>query len=94
MGEKALLRACREMRDANARDDWDDAEIVGSPAEYWLGDRRIAARTVELGLMMLLFHSEGIGTDYERHTLNERGREYAETGAIPGFDLRKEQPHE
>jgi hypothetical protein len=73
------------MKEAADRDDFDAAEIVGSPADYWLGDRRVKARTVELGLMAVLFRSEGIGTDYERHTLNERGRECAETGRIPTF---------
>lgn len=85
MGDAALIRACKEMRAADKRKDWDDAEIVGSPAQYWLGDRRVAARTVELGMMAVLFRSEGIGTDYERHTLNERGRECADTGRIPAF---------
>jgi hypothetical protein len=87
MGEKALLRACREMRDANAREEWDDAEINGTPAQYWLGDRRVSAVTVDMGLWMLLFSSDGLGTEYERHTLNERGREFAETGVIPSIAL-------
>jgi len=87
MGEKALLRACREMHDAHKLEDWDAAEIVGSPAQYWLGYRRVSPVTVELGLMMLLFRSEDIGTDYERHTLNERGRQFADTGVMPGFTL-------
>lgn len=85
MGDAALIRACKEMRAAEALKDWDAAEIVGSPAEYWIGDRRLKARTVELGMMSILFRSEGIGTDYERHTLNERGRECADTGRIPAF---------
>jgi hypothetical protein len=29
---------------------------------------------VNLGLMHMAFRSEGIGTSYERHTLNETGR--------------------
>lgn len=85
MGDKALIRACKEMAEADARKEWDDAEIVGSPAQYWLGDRRVSAHTVELGMMAILFRSEGIGTEYERHTLNERGRECAATGRIPAF---------
>lgn len=80
MGEAALLRACREMAAAHAREQWEDAEIVGTPAEYWLGSRRIAAATVQLGLLLVLFRSEGLGTSYERHTLNERGLAYAEKG--------------
>lgn len=83
MGEKALLRACREMLRAERKNELDDAEIVGTPAEYWLGDRRVSTLTVELGLFALLFRSEGIGTEFERHTLNELGREYAETASIP-----------
>lgn len=82
MGEAALLRACREMAVAHARKEWEDAEIVGTPAEYWLGSRRVAAATVRLGILMVLFRSEGIGTDFERHTLNERGLAYA--GSAPG----------
>ena len=87
MGDAALIRACKEMRAADERKDWDDAEIVGSPAEYWLGSRRVKARTVELGMVAVLFRSEGIGTDYERQTLNERGRECADTGRIPAFTI-------
>lgn len=83
MGEQALLRACRDMLNAHKQNEWSEAEIVGSPREYWLSDRRIKAHTVNLGLMFFLFHSEGIGTDYEIHTLNELGRQYAETGVIP-----------
>ena len=83
MGMAALLRACREMKDAHDREDYSEAEIVGSPAEFWLADRRVKNETVTLGLTFFLFHSEGIGTDYEIHTLNELGRQYAETGVIP-----------
>ena len=91
MGVAALLRACKEMADADCRHDFDEAEIVGSPAEYWLGDRRVSPVTVSAGMMLMLFRSENIGTDYERHTLNERGREYAATGKIPTPD-KKEAP--
>lgn len=91
MGDASLIRACKEMAAAESKSDWDAAEIVGSPAQYWLGDRRVAARTVELGLFALLFRSEGIGTDYERHTLNERGRECASSGRIPAFKVRAER---
>lgn len=83
MGMPALLRACREMLDAHEREDYDEAEIVGTPKEFWLGDRRIKNKTVTLGLMFFLFHSEGVGTEYEIHTLNQSGREYAKTGVIP-----------
>ena len=85
MGIKALRRACVEMLDAHNREDWDAAEIVGSPADYWLGDRRVSVVTVNAGLLFILFSSEGIGTDYERHTLNELGRAFAETGKLPDF---------
>lgn len=83
MGMPALLRACREMLDAHNREEYQEAEIVGTPKEFWLADRRVKNETVNLGLMFFLFHSEGIGTDYEIHTLNELGRQYAETGVIP-----------
>ena len=89
MGGKALLRACKEMYAAHTEENWDDAEIVGTPKEYWLGDRRISSQTVTLGLYGLLFSVEGVGTDYERITLNERGRELAQTGRMPSFNLRK-----
>lgn len=85
MGNAALIRACREMHEAESREDWAAAEINGTPAEYWLGNRRLKARTVELGIMEVLFRSEGIGTDYESHTLNERGRQCAQDARIPAF---------
>lgn len=74
---KALLRALREMRDAEARDEYEDAEIVRSAGECWLGSRRISPATLNEGLRLCLFHSEGIGTAYERHELNEDGRALA-----------------
>ena len=86
MGMAAVLRACREMAEAEAREDWMEAEIVGTPREYWLGDRRVSAETVNIGLTMLLFRSEGIGTDYEIHTLNSHGRDYARTGVLPLYE--------
>lgn len=92
MGEAALLRVCREMLAAHREENWDDAEIDGTPVLYMIGHRRVASSTVNLGLWMVLFHSEGIGTDYERYTLNERGREFAETGRMPGWDLTKRAP--
>lgn len=85
MGIKALRRACCEMLEAHNREDWDAAEIVGTPAEYWLGDRRVSVVTVNAGLLFILFRSEGIGTEYEQHTLNELGRAFAETGKLPNF---------
>ena len=87
MGEVALVRACTEMQAAYEAENWDEAEIVGTPAMYFLGYRRVSPATVNLGLSMLLFHSEGIGTDYERHTLNERGRACAQLKRIPPFTL-------
>lgn len=92
MGEKALLRACREMAAAEKIEDWDNAEIDGTPAMYMIGLRRVKAATVNLGLWMALFRSEGIGTDFERHTLNERGREFAETGVIPAWPTPEREP--
>lgn len=92
MGVAALIRACKEMREAEKREDWDAAEIVGTPAQYWLGDRRVAAITVTLGLYALLFRSDLSDSQYERHTLNERGRECGDTGQLPAFGLPQEQP--
>ena len=83
MGEAALLRACREMRQAEKEENWEAADIVGTPAEYWLGNRRVASTTVNTGIWLMVLSGEGIGTDYERYTLNERGRIYAEHGTLP-----------
>ena len=88
MGEKALLRACKEMLAAEKIKEWDDAEIVGSSGQYWLGSRRVSTQTVNIGLWNILFRSEGMGSGYERHTLNERGRSFAETGQLPALDLK------
>jgi hypothetical protein len=74
---KGLLRALREMRDAEDRGAYEEAEIVYSQGECWLGDRRISTRTLQAGLYLCLFRSEGIGGSYERHTLNEDGSELA-----------------
>lgn len=78
-----LIKACKEMAEAEANENYEDAEIVGSRSQYWLGSRRISSRTVEKGLLNVLFSSSGLGTKYERHILNERGRECAETGEVP-----------
>lgn len=69
----AVVRACREMAEAEAREEYEDAEIVGSGIEYWLGLRRVSASTIKKMLMLCLVSSEGIGTNYERFTLNEDG---------------------
>lgn len=70
----AVVRACKEMAAAEGRDDYEAAEIVGSPSEYWLGDRRVSAATVNAMLRLCLLRSDQIGTEYEIHTLNEDGR--------------------
>ncbi len=74
----ALVRAVREMREAEAREDFEDAEIVRSGGECWLGLRRIAPATLDEGLRLCIFRSDGIGTRCERHVLNEDGRALAD----------------
>lgn len=72
--QPSVIRAVKEMADAETRENYEDAEIVGSGIEFWLGARRIHAGTVKRMLIACLVSSEGIGTNYERHTLNEDGR--------------------
>jgi hypothetical protein len=78
MGLKAVIRACKEMVEADAREEYEDAEIVGAGRQFWLGQRRISPGTVNRMLQLCLLRSEGIGTKFERHTLNEDGRGFAE----------------
>lgn len=85
IASKALVRVIRAMLDAEQRDEWEDAEIVRSGGECWCGLDRISPHTLDQGLRLCLFRSEGVGTSCERHTLNEDGRALAAdpTGYIP-----------
>ena len=74
VASRALIRAVREMRDAEEREDFVAADIVRGGGGCWIGDRRISPATLNDGLRLCLFRSEGIGTGYERHELNEDGR--------------------
>jgi len=49
----AMLRTLREMRDAEKQEDFEDAQIVCSGIECWLGLRCISRRTV-YGLLRLM----------------------------------------
>jgi hypothetical protein len=62
------------MLDAEAREDFEAAEIVYSGGQCWLGDRRVSPATLYEGLRLCLFRSDGVGTGCERHELNEDGR--------------------
>lgn len=74
VASRALIRAVRDMRSAEEREDFETADIVLSGGQCWLGDRRISPATLNEGLRLCLFRSEGVGSSYERHGLNSDGR--------------------
>ena len=72
-----VQRCLEEMLAAETREDWEDAEIVCSHGQCWLGSRRTSVATVNRMLRLCLVSAEGLGTEYERYTLNEDGRALA-----------------
>lgn len=73
-----VLRAVREMLEAEERQDYEGAEIVyARRGGVWIGNRQTSMATLNRMLRLGVVRSEGLGTEFERHTLNEEGRKLA-----------------
>lgn len=70
----AMLQVLQDLDQAEREERYEDAEIVCSGIECWLGDRHVSCRTVKslLKLMALSFDDMGGANHY---TLNDTGRE-------------------
>lgn len=74
MISKAAMRALTEMRDAEAREAWANAEIVCEGRTCYLGLRSISRATVnELLRYVLVRQDSESGTRLERYSINEEG---------------------
>ncbi len=63
------------MAESEAREDFEDAEIACDRGVCFLGDTRVAKRTVFALLRLCLVRDETEGTGHlERYTINEHGR--------------------
>lgn len=76
------LEILKEMHAAEAREDWEDSEIVCSGIDCWLGLTRVARRTVtSLVRHMAVSLASEPGSE-ERYVLSGTGRKILEDPAV------------
>lgn len=88
----AARRHLQRLKDAEDRDDFDDAEIVCEGRECYIGTDAIAKRVVfELLRLCLLKDESEQGKGVERYTINEEGRAIAATRSRARQRRRREE---
>ena len=75
-----VLRTMAERQAADPGDD--EAELVRECCDAWLGDERVASRTVDALLRACAISDTGTG-GIERYRINETGREILAQAAAP-----------
>lgn len=74
---KAALQCVEEMALAEESLRYEDAEIVCEGLECWLGQRRVARRTLQVLIRLVLVSRQSNEGECERYALNEDGRAMA-----------------
>lgn len=74
----ACLRALRALRDAEVREEYENAEIVCDGIECYIDLTRISYRTVQAMLRLCLIHDDSDTKGCCRYSLNEDGRAMAD----------------
>lgn len=70
----ALHRMLTLMKEAEAREDYEDAEAVADGLEVWVGDQRFHWKTLRQGLSLVTLRDVSDEKGARRYTINETGQ--------------------